>query len=153
MDMTYDTMDRDENVKTLALFADVRVYIQHPNGLLFATQFAQFALVVIEKAAFEDMRVKGFVQRGCAFAGHSLSKYSALAFIADVLLISALVGVVFHRGIGPLNVTLKTVQNMQCVRSTQAEFPRRSVMLHCERWSTTSPSFRVHFPRLSITNS
>jgi len=29
----------------------------HPNGLLFATQFAQIALVVTEKAAFEDMRL------------------------------------------------------------------------------------------------
>ena len=43
----------------------------HPGGLLFATQFAQIALVVTEKAVFEDMRVKYFVQKDCAFAGHS----------------------------------------------------------------------------------
>jgi fatty acid synthase subunit beta len=35
----------------------------------------------------------------CAFAGHSLGEYSALASIADVLHISALVDVVFYRGI------------------------------------------------------
>ena len=52
-------------------------------------QFAQIALVT-EKAAFEDMRVKGFIQRDCAFAGHWLGEYSALALIADVLHISAL---------------------------------------------------------------
>ena len=45
------------------------------------------------------MRVKGFIQKDCAFAGHSLGEYSALASIADVLHISALVDVVFYRGI------------------------------------------------------
>ena len=104
MDMTYDAMDRDGNVKTLPLFADIDVRtpkytFSHPNGLLFATQFAQIALVVTEKAAFEDMRMKGFIQKDCAFAGHSLGEYSALASIADVLHISALVDVVFYRGI------------------------------------------------------
>ena len=104
MDMSYDAMDRDGNVKTLPLFADIdartpKYTFSHPNGLLFATQFAQIALVVTEKAAFEDMRMKGFVQKDCAFAGHSLGEYSALASIADVLHISALVDVVFYRGI------------------------------------------------------
>ncbi|KDQ57051.1 hypothetical protein JAAARDRAFT_35647 [Jaapia argillacea MUCL 33604] len=104
MDMTYDTMDKDGNVKTLPLFADINIRTQrytfsHPSGLLFATQFAQIALVVTEKAAFEDMRFKGFVQQDCAFAGHSLGEYSALASIADVLPISSLVDVVFYRGI------------------------------------------------------
>ncbi|KAF7293423.1 Fatty acid synthase [Mycena indigotica] len=105
MDMTYDTMDKDGNVKTLPLFSDIDVRtpkytFSHPQGLLFASQFAQIALVVTEeKAAFEDMRMKGFVQKDCAFAGHSLGEYSALASIADVLHISALVDVVFYRGI------------------------------------------------------
>ncbi|KAF5389975.1 hypothetical protein D9757_013855 [Collybiopsis confluens] len=104
MDMSYDAMDKDGNVKTLPLFADIDIRthkytFSHPNGLLFATQFAQIALVVTEKAAFEDMRSKGFVQNDCAFAGHSLGEYSALASIADVLAISALVDVVFYRGI------------------------------------------------------
>ena len=39
------------------------------------------------------LRVKGFVQKDCAFAGHWLGEYSALASIADVLHISALVDV------------------------------------------------------------
>ena len=42
--------------------------------------------------------MKGFVQKDCTFAGHSLGEYSALASIADVLAISALVDVVFYRG-------------------------------------------------------
>ncbi|KAG8733585.1 3-oxoacyl-[acyl-carrier-protein] synthase [Ceratobasidium sp. 423] len=104
MAMSYDTTDKDGNVKTLPLFADIHVCtpqytFSHPNGLLFATQFAQIALVVTGEAAFEDMKSKGLVQKDCAFAGHSLGEYSALTSIADVLAISALVDVVFYRGI------------------------------------------------------
>jgi fatty acid synthase subunit alpha len=45
MDMTYDTMDKDGNVKTLPLFGDINLKIpkytfSHPSGLLFATRFA-----------------------------------------------------------------------------------------------------------------
>ena len=103
MDMTCDTPDKEDNVETLPLFADMnnrtpRYTFNHPTGLLFATQFSQIALVVTEKAAFEDMRSQGFVQKGYAFAGHSLGEYSALASNADVLHISALVDVVFYRG-------------------------------------------------------
>ncbi|KAJ3909294.1 fatty acid synthase alpha subunit reductase [Lentinula edodes] len=88
MDVSYDTTDKDGHIKTLPLFADIDIRtpkytFSHPNGLLFATQFAQIALVVTKKAAFEDMRSKGFVQTDCAFAGHSLGEYSALASIAD----------------------------------------------------------------------
>ncbi|KAF5337910.1 hypothetical protein D9758_013124 [Tetrapyrgos nigripes] len=104
MDMTYDSLDKDGNVRTLPLFADIDIRtpkytFSHPNGLLFATQFAQIALVVTEKSAFEDMRSKGFVQQECAFAGHSLGEYAALASIADALPIASLVDVVFYRGI------------------------------------------------------
>ncbi|KAK4046934.1 fatty acid synthase alpha subunit Lsd1 [Microbotryomycetes sp. JL201] len=104
MEMTYTTTDQDGNVKTLPLFGDIdlrtsRYTFSSPNGLLYATQFAQIALVVTEKAAFEDMRARGLVQDSCVFAGHSLGEYSALASIADILPISALVDVVFYRGI------------------------------------------------------
>ena len=116
MDMTYDAMDKDGNVKTLPLFSDIdhrtpKYTFSHPNGLLYATQFAQIALVVTEKAAFEDMRMKGFVQKDCAFAGHSLGEYSALASIADVLPISALVDVVFYRGITMQRAVERDSQN------------------------------------------
>jgi fatty acid synthase subunit alpha len=67
--------------------------------------------VVTEKAAFEDMRIKGFVQKDCAFAGHSLGEYSALASIADVLPISALVDVVFYRGITMQRAVERDSQN------------------------------------------
>jgi hypothetical protein len=36
---------------------------RHPAGLLLAAQFSQIALVVTEKAAVEDMGMKGFIQK------------------------------------------------------------------------------------------
>ena len=116
MDMSYDAMDKEGHVKTLPLFADIDVRtpaytFSHPNGLLFATQFAQIALVVTEKAAFEDMRSKGLIAPGAPFAGHSLGEYSALASIADVLPISSLVDVVFYRGITMQRAVERDAQN------------------------------------------
>ncbi|KAI9613677.1 hypothetical protein KEM48_003676 [Puccinia striiformis f. sp. tritici PST-130] len=104
MEMSYQTTDKEGNVKTLPLFGDIdlrtsRYTFSSPTGLLCATQFAQIALVVTEKAAFEDLREKGLVQEGAPFAGHSLGVYSALASIAGVLPIPSLVDVVFFRGI------------------------------------------------------
>ncbi|OGM42218.1 putative fatty acid synthase subunit beta [Aspergillus bombycis] len=44
------------------------------RGLLYATQFAQPAILLMEKAAFEDMKANGLIQEGAAFAGHSLGE-------------------------------------------------------------------------------
>jgi malonyl CoA-acyl carrier protein transacylase len=76
--------------------------LTHSNktkGLLFATQFAQIALVVMSHAAFEDMRSTGLVQPGATFAGHSLEEFSALAAVADILPNFSLVDIVFYRGL------------------------------------------------------
>ena len=43
--------------------------------------------------------MKGFVQPGACFAGHSLGEFSALASVADILPNSSLVDVVFYRGL------------------------------------------------------
>ncbi|KNZ45529.1 fatty acid synthase subunit beta [Puccinia sorghi] len=104
MEMTYQTTDKDGNVKIFPLFGDIdlrtsRYTFSFPTGLLYATQFTQIALVVTEKAAFEDLREKGLVQEGAPFAGHSLGEFSALTSIAGVLPIASLVDVVFFRGI------------------------------------------------------
>ncbi|KAG2217921.1 hypothetical protein INT45_012584 [Circinella minor] len=103
MSMTYDVVESDGTIKTLPLFPNIHertsfYTFRSPNGLLSATQFTQPALTLMEKAAFEDMRAKELIQSNCAFAGHSLGEYSALASVGDVLPIESLVDVVFYRG-------------------------------------------------------
>ncbi|KAF8873043.1 hypothetical protein BD779DRAFT_1679447 [Infundibulicybe gibba] len=76
MDVSYNTMNMDGDVKT-SLFADSddrtpKYTPSHPNNLLLTTQFAQIALAAAEKAAPEDMDVKGFVQKDCASPDTSL---------------------------------------------------------------------------------
>lgn len=93
MEMMYNTMDKNGIVRTQ------RYASSDPNGLLFAISSAQIALVVTEKAVFEDVQSKDFIQDNAVFAGHSLGEYSALASVAGVLPISSLVDVVLYRGI------------------------------------------------------
>jgi fatty acid synthase subunit beta len=70
-----------------------------PKGLLFATQFTQMALVLQEKAAFEDLRDRQLLSSKFYFAGHSLGEYAALTAISDLLSVEALVDIVFMRGL------------------------------------------------------
>ncbi|KAJ1867276.1 fatty acid synthase alpha subunit Lsd1, partial [Coemansia sp. RSA 486] len=70
-----------------------------PTGLLNATQFTQVALVVLSMAAMADMRAKGLVQKGAAFAGHSLGEYCALATLSDIFTLEDAIDVVFYRGL------------------------------------------------------
>ena len=69
------------------------------EGLIYSTQFAQPAITILEKASFEDMRAKGLVQEGGAFAGHSLGEYGALSAVADFIPFKTLMGVCFYRGL------------------------------------------------------
>lgn len=69
------------------------------DGLLFATQFTQIALVLQEKAAFDDMKAHGLVSDDSFFAGHSLGEYAAVTSTCNLFSIEALVEIVFMRGL------------------------------------------------------
>jgi malonyl CoA-acyl carrier protein transacylase/acyl dehydratase len=117
MNMTYDTIDDNGEVKSLALFPDITLKsmsytFYSPTGLLFSTQFAQIALVVTEKAAFEDLRAKGLVgQSISAFAGHSLGEYAALASVGNFMGINSLCDIVFYRGLTMQRAVERDSQN------------------------------------------
>lgn len=70
-----------------------------PRGLLFSTQFAQCAILVQQKASFEDLRAKGFIQSGATYAGHSLGEYGSLSAFSGFLSMNDLMDVVFYRGL------------------------------------------------------
>lgn len=102
--MTYETNNDDGTTKSVSLFPSITEFstfftFSSPNGLLFATQFTQPALTLMEKAAYEDMRHRGLAGSGDTFAGHSLGEYAALASVGDVLSIETLCDVVFYRGL------------------------------------------------------
>lgn len=69
-----------------------------PTGLLFSTQFAQPALVIMELAAFKDMEARGVVDPDCQFAGHSLGEYAALVSTTGIMSFENLLYTVFCRG-------------------------------------------------------
>lgn len=106
------TVDTPQGPKThlIPLFPQIHpsstsYTFSHPQGILFATQFTQPALTLVEKAAFEDMRHLGLVAKSAKFAGHSLGEYAALASIGNVMPIENLVELVFIRGITMQNAT------------------------------------------------
>lgn len=67
------------------------------QGLLYSTQFAQPALVVMEMAQFQHLRAREMVQRDARYAGHSLGEYSALGSFTTLMSFEALLDLVFHR--------------------------------------------------------
>ena len=68
------------------------------RGSSYATQFSQPALVILQKAAFEMLRHRGFIPPNSMFAGHSLGEYAGLSSYADVLTTEDLSETVFLRG-------------------------------------------------------
>ena len=95
---TYVTRIWDGNIKSLPLFADISICtlqhtVPHPKELLFATQFAQSALVVMSHAAIEDMRLKV-----CDPAGFRLRwpLTGRILCPLDILLSSSLINIVFY---------------------------------------------------------
>ncbi|PWY75218.1 beta subunit of fatty acid synthase [Aspergillus sclerotioniger CBS 115572] len=70
-----------------------------PRGLVFSTQFAQPLVLLLERAAVEDLRHRGVVQQDAAFAGHSLGEYGALASFGEFMPFTDLLRVVFYRGL------------------------------------------------------
>ncbi|KAI0105038.1 enoyl reductase domain of FAS1 [Nemania sp. FL0031] len=69
------------------------------RGLLYATQFAQPAIILIEKAIVEHLRSKGLVQESAMFAGHSLGEHGALASMAPFLDFKDMLCAAFYRGL------------------------------------------------------
>ncbi|KAF2800346.1 beta subunit of fatty acid synthase [Melanomma pulvis-pyrius CBS 109.77] len=103
LSMLYDSYDVDGN-KTSKRFFDIHEHsasytYRHPKGLLFSTEFAQPALTVMEKAAFEDMSDKGLVSSNSKYAGHSLGEYAALCAIANMMPLEQILSIVFYRGL------------------------------------------------------
>lgn len=82
------------------LHAASRSYTFHSeDGLLSMTQFAQPAILVTEKAAFEHLKHLGRVPPDSVFAGHSLGEFAALSCMTPFMPLKSALKTVFVRGI------------------------------------------------------
>ena len=74
------------------------VHYQHPEGVLYLTQFTQVAMATVAAAQVAEMREQGAFVEGAIACGHSVGEYTALACVSGVYALEALLEVVFHRG-------------------------------------------------------
>lgn len=114
------------------------------RGLLYATQFAQPAILLMEKAAFEDMKANGLIQEGAAFAGHSLGEYGVLASLVDFLPFEMMMSVVFYRGL-VMQFTMERDSNGHTGFSMVAVSPKRvGKCKFCLHFAWVSPDSQRH---------
>lgn len=95
-----------------------------PKGVLFATQFTQAAITLVELARYKDMESRGLIPETCNFAGHSLGEYPALAAFSQFMSIEQLVAVCFYRGMA-MQVVVKRDENGASEYSLCAVNPSR----------------------------
>ncbi|WP_288437434.1 type I polyketide synthase [uncultured Gordonia sp.] len=70
----------------------------HPDGVLFLTQFTQVAMATLGVAQIAELKESGGFVEGAITCGHSVGEYNALAACAGVLPLEAVLEVVFQRG-------------------------------------------------------
>ncbi|PYH87635.1 beta subunit of fatty acid synthase [Aspergillus ellipticus CBS 707.79] len=104
LQMTIDTYHADGSITKDPILRDLTptsttYTFSDPRGLVFSTQFAQPTVLLLERAAIEDLRERGVVQKDAAFAGHSLGEYGALASFGEFMPFNELLRVVFYRGL------------------------------------------------------
>ncbi|MCV7193973.1 type I polyketide synthase [Mycolicibacterium brumae] len=74
------------------------VHYEHPEGVLYLTQFTQVAMATVAAAQVAEMREQGAFVEGAIACGHSVGEYTALACVSGAYELEALLEVVFHRG-------------------------------------------------------
>ncbi len=58
------------------------VHYQHPEGVLYLTQFTQVAMATVAAAQVAEMREQGAFVEGAIACGHSVGEYTALACVS-----------------------------------------------------------------------
>ncbi|MGC2655518.1 MAG: acyltransferase domain-containing protein, partial [Mycobacterium sp.] len=74
------------------------VHYNHPEGVLYLTQFTQVAMATVASAQVAEMREQGAFVEDAITCGHSVGEYTALACVSDIYGLEALLETVFQRG-------------------------------------------------------
>ncbi len=108
------------------------VHYQHPEGVLYLTQFTQVAMATVAAAQVAEMREQGAFVEGAIACGHSVGEYTALACVTGVYQLEALLEVVFHRGskmhdIVPRDEEGRSNYRLAAIRPAQIDLPDAEV--------------------------
>ena len=108
------------------------VHYQHPEGVLYLTQFTQVAMATVAAAQVAEMRESGAFVEGAIACGHSVGEYTALACVSGVYELEALLEVVFHRGskmhdIVPRDEKGRSNYRLAAIRPSQIDLPDAEV--------------------------
>ncbi len=108
------------------------VHYQHPEGVLYLTQFTQVAMATVAAAQVAEMREQGAFVEGAIACGHSVGEYTALACVSGVYALEALLEVVFHRGskmhdIVPRDEMGRSNYRLAAIRPSQIDLPDADV--------------------------
>ncbi len=104
------------------------VHYQHPEGVLYLTQFTQVAMATVAAAQVAEMREQGAFVEDAIACGHSVGEYTALACVSGVYELEALLEVVFHRGskmhdIVPRDHMGRSNYRLAAIRPSQIDLP------------------------------
>ncbi|KAJ1955759.1 fatty acid synthase alpha subunit Lsd1, partial [Linderina pennispora] len=96
----------------------------YPNGLLYATQFTQPAILLCEIAEFVHLEASGIVPKHAAYAGHSLGEYAGLTAIANIMTPESAADLGFCRGL-TMQQSVRRNSNGQSIYAMMAVSPAR----------------------------
>lgn len=108
------------------------VHYNHPEGVLYLTQFTQVAMATVAAAQVAEMREQGAFVEGAIACGHSVGEYTALACVTGIYELEALLETVFHRGskmhdIVPRDELGRSNYRLAAIRPSQIDLPDEQV--------------------------
>ncbi|CAM3168173.1 type I polyketide synthase [Mycobacterium colombiense] len=108
------------------------VHYNHPEGVLYLTQFTQVAMATVAAAQVAEMREQGAFVEGAIACGHSVGEYTALACVTGIYELEALLETVFHRGskmhdIVPRDELGRSNYRLAAIRPSQIDLPDEEV--------------------------
>ena len=122
------------------------VHYQHPDGVLYLTQFTQVAMATVAAAQVAEMREQGAFVEDAIACGHSVGEYTALACVSGVYELEALLEVVFHRGskmhdIVPRDAMGRSNYRLAAIRPSQIDLDDADVTAFVDEIAERSGEF------------